>query len=67
MAPAWAAPRARNAAARLVKQALEGNAWQADHIVPVFRGGGLCDLDNMRTLCTLCHQVASQLMYWTQI
>ena len=41
---------------RLVKTALEGNAWQADHIVPVYRGGGLCGLENLRTLCTPCHQ-----------
>jgi len=32
-----------------------GNAWQADHIVPVYEGGGLCDLTNFRTLCTVCH------------
>ena len=41
---------------RLLKAALEGNAWQADHIIPVYRGGGLCGLENLRTLCTPCHQ-----------
>jgi hypothetical protein len=30
--------------------------WDADHIVPVFEGGGECDLDNIRTLCLLCHR-----------
>jgi 5-methylcytosine-specific restriction endonuclease McrA len=30
--------------------------WDADHIVPVAEGGGECDLDNMRTLCVLCHR-----------
>ncbi|DBA70641.1 TPA: hypothetical protein ACH3X2_012024 [Trebouxia sp. C0005] len=41
---------------RLVKQAVEGNAWHADHIVAVYQGGGLCDLENLRTLCVICHQ-----------
>ena len=30
--------------------------WQADHIVAVVEGGGLCGLDNFRTLCTACHK-----------
>ncbi len=30
--------------------------WDADHIVPVAEGGGQCDLDNLRTLCLLCHR-----------
>ncbi len=30
--------------------------WDADHIVPVVEGGGECDLDNIRTLCILCHR-----------
>jgi 5-methylcytosine-specific restriction enzyme A len=30
--------------------------WDADHIVPVVEGGGECDLDNIRTLCLLCHR-----------
>ena len=32
--------------------------WHAlapDHIVPVHRGGGECGIDNMRSLCVLCH------------
>ncbi len=29
----------------------------ADHIVAVYQGGGLCDLENLRTLCVICHQV----------
>lgn len=31
----------------------------ADHIVAVYQGGGLCDLENLRTLCVICHQVSS--------
>ena len=30
--------------------------WDADHITPVSEGGGQCDLDNLRTLCLLCHR-----------
>lgn len=40
---------------KLVNDPNEGNAWHADHIVPVFRGGGECLLENMRTLCVACH------------
>jgi hypothetical protein len=35
------------------------NLWDADHIVPVVRGGGECDLSNMRTLCLKCHRAAT--------
>jgi len=30
--------------------------WDADHIKPVVEGGGLCGLDNYRTLCVPCHK-----------
>lgn len=33
-----------------------GGLWDADHIVPVKDGGGLCGLENMRTLCIPCHK-----------
>ncbi|WP_461041929.1 HNH endonuclease [Spirosoma harenae] len=29
--------------------------WHADHIIPVYKGGGYCDLDNFQTLCVPCH------------
>lgn len=29
--------------------------WDADHIVPVAEGGGGCGLENLRTLCRVCH------------
>lgn len=29
--------------------------WEMDHIVPVSEGGGLCGLENLRTLCLPCH------------
>ncbi|KAM7475665.1 hypothetical protein LguiB_022908 [Lonicera macranthoides] len=40
---------------KLVLDPTEGNAWHADHIVPVYQGGGECTLENMRTLCVACH------------
>lgn len=30
--------------------------WDADHIVPVYKGGGACDLSNFQTLCKECHK-----------
>lgn len=33
--------------------------WEADHIVPVSEGGGLCGLDGYRTLCKKCHGAES--------
>lgn len=32
------------------------SGWDADHIVPVVEGGGLCGLENYRTLCHPCHK-----------
>ncbi|KAL8547085.1 hypothetical protein ACS0TY_006711 [Phlomoides rotata] len=40
---------------KLVHDPTEGNAWHADHIIPVYKGGGECKLENMRTLCVACH------------
>ena len=37
---------------RLTRRSL----WDADHILPVAEGGGECDLDNLRTLCLVCHR-----------
>jgi 5-methylcytosine-specific restriction enzyme A len=34
--------------------------WDADHIVPVIEGGGECDLENIRTLCLICHREATR-------
>ena len=33
--------------------------WEADHIVSVEDGGGLCGLDGYQTLCVRCHQIKS--------
>ena len=32
-----------------------GHHWEADHILPVSEGGGLCGLEGYRTLCRGCH------------
>lgn len=37
----------------------EGHFWQVDHIKPVYEGGGQCSLDNLQTLCTMCHREVS--------
>lgn len=31
--------------------------WQADHIIPVHKGGGACGMDNFQTLCVNCHKI----------
>ncbi|XP_066543672.1 DNA annealing helicase and endonuclease ZRANB3 isoform X2 [Amia ocellicauda] len=40
----------------MIRSPAEGQFWQADHIRPVFMGGGQCSLDNLQTLCTVCHR-----------
>ncbi|KAF3772460.1 DNA annealing helicase and endonuclease [Nymphaea thermarum] len=40
---------------KLIFEPVEGNAWHADHVIPVYKGGGECRLENMRTLCVACH------------
>lgn len=30
--------------------------WEADHILPVSKGGGGCTISNFQTLCGECHQ-----------
>ncbi len=52
----WPLPKAKRALDRLLQNPKEGSFWEADHIVPVAEGGGGCGLDNLRTLCTPCHQ-----------
>src|SRR5258708_3781156 len=31
------------------------DSLEVDHIIPVSEGGGACGLDNLRSLCKLCH------------
>ena len=39
-----------------LKKLSRKSLWDADHIRPVVEGGGECDLENLRTLCLLCHR-----------
>ena len=39
-----------------LKRVSRKTLWDADHIVPVVEGGGECDLENLRTLCLICHR-----------
>lgn len=41
---------------KIWKQKHGGGLWDADHIVRVEHGGGLCGLENIRTLCISCHK-----------
>ncbi|XP_031490297.1 uncharacterized protein LOC116257565 isoform X4 [Nymphaea colorata] len=45
----------KNLVNKLIFEPVEGNAWHADHVIPVYKGGGECRLENMRTLCVACH------------
>ncbi|KAL1196782.1 TATA-binding protein-associated factor BTAF1 [Cardamine amara subsp. amara] len=45
----------KNLLETLVNDPTEGNAWHADHIIAIYQGGGECRLENMRTLCVVCH------------
>uniref|UniRef100_UPI0037E99A8F DNA annealing helicase and endonuclease ZRANB3 n=1 Tax=Semicossyphus pulcher TaxID=241346 RepID=UPI0037E99A8F len=40
----------------MIRAPVEGDFWQVDHIRPVYGGGGQCSLDNLQTLCTVCHK-----------
>ncbi|XP_007464068.1 PREDICTED: DNA annealing helicase and endonuclease ZRANB3 [Lipotes vexillifer] len=40
----------------MIRNPGEGHFWQVDHIKPVSGGGGQCSLDNLQTLCTICHK-----------
>ncbi|XP_051549131.1 DNA annealing helicase and endonuclease ZRANB3 [Myxocyprinus asiaticus] len=41
----------------MIHNPVEGQFWQVDHINPVYRGGGQCSLENLQTLCTVCHRM----------
>ncbi|XP_048201530.1 DNA annealing helicase and endonuclease ZRANB3 isoform X2 [Perognathus longimembris pacificus] len=40
----------------MIRNPTEGHFWQVDHRKPVYAGGGQCSLDNLQTLCTVCHK-----------
>ena len=39
-----------------LKRLTRTSLWDADHVVAVVEGGGECDLENLRTLCLICHR-----------
>lgn len=40
---------------RRTRISITGQPYEIDHIIPVIEGGGCCGLDNLRTLCFVCH------------
>lgn len=42
-----------------MRKRIRKTLWDADHILPVAEGGGECDLENLRTLCLICHRAAT--------
>ncbi|XP_036057883.1 DNA annealing helicase and endonuclease ZRANB3 [Onychomys torridus] len=53
---AWAAKLPLEQLNDMLRNPGEGHFWQVDHIKPVYEGGGQCSLDNLQTLCTVCHR-----------
>uniref|UniRef100_A0A8C1IPD4 Zinc finger, RAN-binding domain containing 3 n=1 Tax=Cyprinus carpio TaxID=7962 RepID=A0A8C1IPD4_CYPCA len=47
----------------MIQSPAEGQFWQVDHINPVYRGGGQCSLENLQTLCTVCHRMVHYLIH----
>ncbi|CAG01013.1 unnamed protein product, partial [Tetraodon nigroviridis] len=52
----WLAQLSLKELNEMIRAPVEGDFWQVDHIQPVYRGGGQCSLDNLQTLCTVCHK-----------
>lgn len=51
---------------KIHKRKLGGGLWDADHIVRVTDGGGLCGMNNIRTLCISCHKKVTKEAYVTK-
>jgi hypothetical protein len=45
----------RSLHAWLARRGLAG-IWEADHVMPVVEGGGLCSAEGYRILCVPCHR-----------
>ncbi|XP_035487028.2 DNA annealing helicase and endonuclease ZRANB3 isoform X2 [Scophthalmus maximus] len=52
----WLAQLSLKQLNEMIRAPVEGDFWQVDHIRPVYSGGGQCLLDNLQTLCTVCHR-----------
>ena len=60
MGAKWRLPKTSKSVNKLLQNPKEGDFWQADHIKAVAEGGGSCGLENLRTLCTPCHQIETE-------
>ncbi|XP_006169781.1 DNA annealing helicase and endonuclease ZRANB3 isoform X1 [Tupaia chinensis] len=54
--PTWTSKLPLEQLNEMIRNPAEGHFWQVDHIKPVYGGGGQCSLDNLQTLCTICHK-----------
>ncbi|XP_041637359.1 DNA annealing helicase and endonuclease ZRANB3 [Cheilinus undulatus] len=52
----WLAQLSLKQLNEMIRAPVEGDFWQVDHIRPVYSGGGQCSLDNLQTLCIVCHK-----------
>ena len=54
--PNFGARGNRTLLTRLARTAAKGHAWECDHKIAVFEGGGMCTVENCQTLCVVCHR-----------
>ena len=55
MAPAFGQRGSKVLLNRLAEKPSGGRAWECDHKIAVYEGGGVCTVDNAQTLCVVCH------------
>ena len=55
LAPAFEKRGNKALLSRLAEKPSGGRAWECDHKVAVFEGGGGCTVENAQTLCVICH------------
>ncbi len=55
LAPAFARRGNKVLLNRLAEKPSGGRAWECDHKIAVYEGGGMCTVDNAQTLCVVCH------------
>ena len=54
-APAFGERGSKSYLNRLAEKPSGGRAWECDHKIAVFEGGGTCAVENAQTLCVICH------------
>uniref|UniRef100_A0A8C5DV95 Zinc finger, RAN-binding domain containing 3 n=1 Tax=Gouania willdenowi TaxID=441366 RepID=A0A8C5DV95_GOUWI len=52
----WLAQLSLKQLNEMIRSPVEGDFWQVDHMVPVYGGGGQCSMENLQTLCSVCHR-----------